>query len=611
MTIVNRRNKMDLFKPLREYWGYDSFLPFQEDSIKAILEGKDSLTILPTGGGKSLCYQLPALARKGMAVVVSPLISLMKDQVDGLKEMGVSSEVWNSSITYAKKCSIEKQILEGDIRILYLAPEALRNEDTKHMLRGADTSFVVIDEAHCVSQWGHDFRPDYRTELAALKELFSGCGVHAFTATATKVVQRDIVKQLNFEDPAVFEGYMDRPNLTYRVTLREGENIVRVSSILRQHEGQPGIIYCRKIDDVDKYSAELQARGFDNLRYHSGLNDKDRHDNQAAFASEKVNLMIATIAFGMGIDRSNIRYIIHTNMPKSLEAYYQEVGRAGRDDLPAFCYMFYSAMDYRNHIYWIEQDGERGEVNKDKLNQIYNYSAVPVCRHKALVEYFGQEYKGDGCGACDYCLGEIDMLEDAVETAKKIMKCVTEVRRFGGGHVADVLLGKETVKVKQFKHQAIDSFGALGESPSIKYIRNIIEQMVGQGILGRDPEYQSLTVTKKGKDILNGMRVPILAKPPIIVRTKQIMTERKRRMDDDLAGYDAELFHALRQKRAEIAQGAGKPAYVIFHDKALRGMAKFKPKTEADFLSLNGVGEAKLEKYGNIFLDIIRQYENT
>ena len=477
------------------------------------------------------------------------------------------------------------------------------------MLRSADISFFVIDEAHCVSQWGHDFRPDYRTELAMLKELFGGCGIHAFTATATKMVQRDIVKQLNFEKPAVFEGYMDRPNLTYRVTLREGDNIARVSSILKQHKGQPGIIYCRKIDDVDKYSELLQDRGFENLRYHSGLGDKERHDNQACFAREKVNLMIATIAFGMGIDRSNIRFIIHINMPKSVEAYYQEVGRAGRDNLPSFCYMFYSARDYRNHIYWIEQDGERGEVNKDKLNQMYNYCAVPGCRHKVVVEYFGQEYKGDLCGACDYCLGEIDMLEDAAGAAKTIIKCVMAVRRFGGGHVADVLYGKETGKITQFNHRAIESFGAMGEVPSVKYIRNIIEQMVGQGILGRDPEYQTLTVTGKGKDILDGNTIPILAKPPVIVRSREIMKERRRRMDEDAAGYDAVLFEDLRQKRAEIAQSAGKPAYVIFHDRALRGMAKHKPVTEEGFLSLNGIGEAKLEKYGEIFLRIIREHE--
>jgi len=619
--IINKNNNMssepkirnetesNIYRLLREYWGYDSFMPLQKESIQSIVDKQDSLTILPTGGGKSLCFQLPSLIKSGIAVVVSPLISLMKDQVDSLQEMGIASDFWNSSLTYEERDIIEDRIRSKSIKILYLAPEGLRNERTKQLLKSSQVSYFVIDEAHCLSEWGHDFRKDYRTELSILKELFPECSIHAFTATATKMVQRDIIKQLHLEDPKVLKGYMDRPNLTYRVTLKQGNIIAKIRRILKLHRDRPGIIYCKKIDDVERYSKQLNEAGFENLKYHSKLDDGERHYNQMCFQIEKVNLMIATIAFGMGIDKSNIRFIIHVNMPKNIESYYQQVGRAGRDNLPSSCYMFYSALDYRNHIYWMNQDDMRSEIKKNKLNQMYNFCAVPKCRHKALVEYFGQEYKGEECGACDFCLGEIDMLDEPAEISKVIIECVSSANHFGSHHVSQILYGKKTEKVRRFNHDSLITFGAMKDAPSLRYIKNIIEQLVGQGILDRDPEYQTLKVTKKGEDVLFEKVTPMLAKPPIKSRSQEIMRKRRQRMEEETSEYDSILFEKLRKKRKEIAKNINKPAFTVFHDRTLREMSQYKPKNENELLRINGVGAAKLERYGEVFLGIIQEHE--
>ena len=422
---------------LKKHWGYTSFLPLQEETILSVLAGRDTLTMLATGGGKSLCFQLPALLKDGLAVVISPLISLMKDQVDSLKDMGIAAECLNSSLPPEEQMAIVSRLQRGNLKLLYISPERLRKEGTISLLKSVSLSFFVIDEAHCISHWGHDFREDYRN-LRVIKETFRPVAVHAFTATATEEVQRDILEQLRLENPEAHIGPVDRPNLTYRVRPRS-QIIAQVTDLLKKHADEPGIIYCLRRDDVDSLSSKLNELGFRNLPYHAGLTDEARRLHQDQFAREEIDIMVATIAFGMGIDRSNIRFVIHTAMPKSIEHFHQETGRAGRDGLPAYCYLFYGGGDY---LTWksLLEDSPQQAVMLDKLHRLYHFCSQPHCRHKVLANYFGQDYEKASCEACDYCLNELEMVEDPMIVGQKILSCVYRVQQgkgigFGAGHV--------------------------------------------------------------------------------------------------------------------------------------------------------------------------------
>ena len=603
-------NEKRILEILKRYWGFSSLRPFQAEVMSSVLGGRESLTVMPTGGGKSLCFQIPAMLADGMAVVISPLISLMKDQVDDLREKGIEARCFNSGMTVIEQRAVIQDVRSGKVKLLYIAPERLKKEGTIELLSSVELSFFVIDEAHCISHWGHDFRTEYRN-LDKIKEIFKDIKIHAFTATATEKVQQDIVEQLNLIPPDLHIGYVDRENLTYRVAPRT-HMVTQIVEVLKRHENDPGIIYCLRRKDVDSVSEKLNAMGYRTLPYHAGLPDKVRHDNQEKFAREETDIIVATVAFGMGIDRSNIRFIIHAAMPKSIEHYQQETGRAGRDGLPSYCYMIYGGMDYRTWSYFIEQ-GSKQEVATEKLNAIYNFCSRPQCRHRVLVNYFGQKYKKDNCGACDYCLKEVDMLENAMQISQTILSCIDEVRAgrsygFGGGHIATVLKGSFNEKIENLGQQHLATFGTMNEL-SLAFIRHMIEQLVGQGFIEREQEYSTLSVTDEGRAVLSGETMPTLAKPIVAAKKKKVERKRKVLKEKNWEGVDAELFQLLRVKRIELAQKERVPAYIIFGDASLKDMATVKPVTEKEFAEIYGGGERKLKNYASIFIEIIKEHE--
>jgi len=599
----------DLFATLKKYWGYTSFLPLQEETISSILAGRDTLTMLATGGGKSLCFQLPALMKDGLAVVISPLIALMKDQVDSLRDMGIAAEVLNSSISAEEQRSVVSRAGKGGVKLLYISPERLQQERTRQFLQSIPLSFFVIDEAHCISHWGHDFREDYRN-LGIIKEVFRAIPIHAFTATATEEVQKDILGQLRLKNCQTHIGPVDRPNLTYRVRPR-AQVLNQVTGLLKKHAGESGIIYCLRRDDVNTLSARLSAAGFRNLPYHAGLDDHARRLHQDRFAREEVEVIVATIAFGMGIDRSNIRFVIHTAMPKSIEHYHQETGRAGRDGLPAHCYLLYGGGDF---VTWksLLEDSPQKEVMLDKLQRLYHFCSQPHCRHKVLANYFGQEYGKASCEACDYCLNELEMVEDPLIVGQKILSCVYRVYQasdlgFGAGHIANVLKGNQTDQVASWGHQRLSTFGLLADQ-TVVFIRYMIEQLVGQGYLQRENDFSTLSLTESARRVLRGEETPALVKPLVAAKKKEIVQKTRAIREKEWAGVDEELFQLLRQKRAELARRQGVPPFIIFGDRSLKEMAAVKPATRDAFATVYGVGDYKMAAYAEIFLDAIREY---
>ncbi|OGR80368.1 MAG: ATP-dependent DNA helicase RecQ [Elusimicrobia bacterium RIFCSPLOWO2_02_FULL_39_32] len=601
--------KNQILETLTKYWGYTSFRLFQEEAILSILEDRDTLTVLPTGGGKSVCFQLPALISDGTAVIISPLISLMKDQVDYLKDLGIDAECLNSSLSSSDQFTVIEKIRAGGLKLLYLSPERLMFEQTTELLKSVKLSFFVIDEAHCISHWGHNFREEYR-QLGFIKKEFKNIGVHAFTATATLEVQQDIVKQLNLDAPHLYIGNIDRPNLNYRILPRSSHLLGQIVEVIKKHPNDPGIIYCLRRADVDELSKKLNDIGYQNLPYHAGLSDEERKKNQDEFSSERINIIVATIAFGMGVDCSNIRYVIHSAMPKSIEHYQQETGRAGRDGLSADCTLFYSGGDYRTWETMLRDSSDK-EMLLSKLKAMYNFCVRPECRHRTLVNYFSHTYENNNCGACDVCLGEVEMVQEPLVIGQKIISCVARVQqRFGADHISDILKGNRTASIERWGHEKLSTFSLMNSETKV-FIRFMIEQLLGQGFLRREGEYLTIAITGLGQNLLKGEAVPVLAKPIVAVKKKEIEIKRRSKRTQEWEGLDEKLFNALRAKRAELAQSKSVPAYIIFSDKTLKDMTLTSPKTIEQFANVFGVGATKQKQYGQIFIDVIKKYEGT
>jgi len=593
---------------LKRVFGYKSFRLEQENIIKHILEGKDTLVLMPTGGGKSLCYQIPAICSEGTCVVVSPLIALMQDQVLALKELGVKAEFLNSTLNFNDEQEIIEKLINNKLDLIYVSPERLNMESFQQILTKTKISLFAIDEAHCVSQWGHDFRPEY-TKFYMLKELFPNIPRIALTATADEETRNDIIKNLHMDGCKTFVSSFDRPNIRYIVQIKDKERKQLLDFIKTHHQEDSGIVYCNSRKRVEDIAEFLEKEGFKVLPYHAGLDKKTREENQNRFIKEDSVIMVATIAFGMGIDKPDVRFVAHLDLPKSMESYYQETGRAGRDGLPSDAWMVYGLKDIVQINQFINQStasDEQKKIEKRKLNSLIGYVESVSCRRKTILEYFKEEYQHDNCQNCDNCLNP-PVVYDATIDAQKVLSCIyrlgTNNYSFGSTHIVDVLMGKENDKILKFKHNKVSTFG-VGKDKDIHHWQSVIRQLAILGYIKIDPVHMSLTLTAKAAKILRSeekieLRQHILA--PKIKKTKEKPQIIPYTMDEN----DNLLFKKLKTLRLEFAKAENMPPYVIFHDKTLNEMVQKRPKTIEELREISGVGEHKLNKYGESFLKAI------
>jgi ATP-dependent DNA helicase RecQ len=607
MSPLTTWSTAEILATVRRYWGFSELRPLQEQAIRAGLERRDSLVVMPTGGGKSLCYQVPAAMAQRTDIVVSPLISLMKDQVDGLRESGYPAAALYSGMPLDTVRETEAQLAAGRYRLVFVAPERLLMPRFLQLIERLQVRAFAIDEAHCISHWGHDFRPEYR-QLAELKTRFPLASVHAYTATATARVRADITEQLRLQNPAVLVGTFDRPNLVYRIVPRIDAQ-TQTLEVLRRHPGEAGIVYCISRKDTEAMAEWLQTHRLRAAFYHAGMEAEERRRTQDAFASEEIDVVAATVAFGMGIDRSDVRCVIHAAMPKSIEHYQQETGRAGRDGLEAECVLLYSAADVLRWESLIEKSaadaGAPMEViaaARALLEQMRRFCTGVYCRHRRLAEYFGQKYSRPNCGACDLCLNEVEGLADATVTAQKILSCVARAgERFGAEHIVDVLLGADTERVRRWRHAQLSTYGLM-KGTNRKTLTNILYQLLDAGLLERSSEERPvLRLNDSSWEVLRGKRTVQLLQPKAEVT--------KTRFDkESWEGVERGLFESLRILRRQVADERNVPAYVLFSDATLREMARVRPGSPGALLGIRGVGERKLADVGDRFLELIAAY---
>jgi ATP-dependent DNA helicase RecQ len=597
----------DLELLLRRTFGYDSFRPLQREICEATLAGQDVFALLPTGGGKSLCFQIPALARGGLTVVVSPLIALMKDQVDQLQASGVAATFLNSTLDADEARSRLRGLHRHEYRLLYVAPERLMLEGWVENLKQWNVTCIAIDEAHCVSEWGHDFRPEYR-QISKLRESLPGVPLMALTATATERVRTDIVAHLKLREPAVFVASFNRPNLTYRVVPKD-QPLKQIITFVGRREQDSGIIYCASRAAAERVAEALAGRGFPARPYHAGLDAAERGRNQEQFLRDDTRIICATIAFGMGINKPNVRWIIHHDLPKNIEGYYQETGRAGRDGLPGDCLLLFSAGDIAKQTHFLDEmtDARERDVARAQLRKIVHYAESSGCRRAELLAYFGETFPLDNCGACDNCLEPRETYDGTI-VAQKFLSCIYRIAqnsRFGVGlnHIIEVLTGADTEKIRRWGHDRLTTYGIGGELSRPQWAAVGRELMRLGYVTVAEGEFATLELSGEGMNLLRTRQPVTLTKPMDLPKAKRSAARR----EGDIA-CDEILFARLRALRKQLADERRVPAYIVFGDNTLRAMARHYPETPAQMEGIPGLGEKKRAEFGEIFASAIAEY---